>query len=201
MAENYLTFVAVYGLLLLADVTFWNCFGFDRGAVQIYFVAGVPLSTVLIAKNIAAAVAVFLEMALITTVCFLIRLPMTPLKVAEAFAVIGVFTVYVLAVGNLGSTRFPRPIDPKQSWRTSSAGRFQALLLLIFPVIAIPLGLAYLARWALESEAAFFGVLAFVAVLGGVLFWIALESSVAALERGKEAVVAALSEQSGPIAA
>jgi ABC-2 type transport system permease protein len=201
MAENYLTFVMIYALLLLAEVTFWNCFGFDRGAVQMYFVAGVPLSTVLVAKNIAAAVVVFLEMTAITAVCLVVRMPMTASKLVESVAVIAVFTLYVLAIGNLGSTRFPRPIDPKQSWRTSSAGRFQALLLLIYPAIAVPLSLAYVARWALESEAAFFGVLAFVAVLGGVVYWIALESSVASLERSREAVVAALSERGGPIAA
>ncbi|MCP5117701.1 MAG: hypothetical protein GY953_43315, partial [bacterium] len=33
-ASNYLTFVSVYALLLLAEATFWNAFGFDRAAAQ-----------------------------------------------------------------------------------------------------------------------------------------------------------------------
>ena len=39
---NYLTVVSVYSLLLLSEVCFWNSFGFDRSAAQIYFLAPVP---------------------------------------------------------------------------------------------------------------------------------------------------------------
>ena len=37
-----LTVVSVYSLLLLSEVCFWNSFGFDRSAAQIYFLAPVP---------------------------------------------------------------------------------------------------------------------------------------------------------------
>ena len=47
IADNYLTLVSVYALLLLSDVLFWNCFGFDRSAAQVYFLVPVKMSTVL----------------------------------------------------------------------------------------------------------------------------------------------------------
>jgi hypothetical protein len=112
----------------------------------------------------------------------------------------GVFTLYLLAVGNLGSSRFPRPVDPKQSWRTGSAARFQSLLLLIYPLISAPVALAYLARWALESSIAFYGALAFAVVLGAAFYWVAFDSSIAALRNRREELVMALSEGGGPIA-
>ena len=44
LGNNYLTVVSVYSLLLLSEVCFWNSFGFDRSAAQIYFLAPVPFS-------------------------------------------------------------------------------------------------------------------------------------------------------------
>jgi ABC-2 type transport system permease protein len=81
VAENYLTFVSVYALLLLTDALFWNCFGFDRSAAQIYFLVPLKLSTVLMGKNLAAAFIVFLEIASITIVCTLLRMSVTPIQV------------------------------------------------------------------------------------------------------------------------
>ena len=46
LGANYLTVVSVYSLLLLSEVCFWNSFGFDRSAAQIYFLAPVPFSRV-----------------------------------------------------------------------------------------------------------------------------------------------------------
>ena len=46
----------------------------------------------------------------------------------------------------------------------------------------MPVALAYLARYAFESEWAFFGVLLFGAVLGGVAYWFSMESAVKAAD-------------------
>lgn len=61
LGDNYLTFVAVYAILLLSDALFWNCFGFDRSAAQIYFSAPVKMTTVFLGKNIAAGFLVLLR--------------------------------------------------------------------------------------------------------------------------------------------
>ena len=116
---------------LLGEVSFWNVFGFDRGAVLNYFVLPVKFSRVLIAKNITAAVFVFLEIGAITLVCFALRMPVTLVKVVECYAVTAVMTLQLLAIGNLGSVYYPRPINPGHSWRSASAGRFQAFLMLL----------------------------------------------------------------------
>ena len=65
----------------------------------------------------------------------------------------------------------------------------------------IPIAMAYLARWAFESEAAFFGVIAFDVAIAAVFYIIALDSAVKAAERLKEQMVASLSEGSGVVSA
>ena len=74
-------------------------------------------------------------------------------------------------------------------------------LFVIYPIAFLPVGLAYFARWALDSQAAFFGVLAIDAALGLVFYKIALDSAVEAADRLKEKIVTALSRGDGPIAA
>jgi len=200
-ARNYLTMVSAYALLLLGEVSFWNVFGFDRGAALNYFVLPVKFSRVLIAKNITAAIFVCLEIAAIATVCFFLRMPVTLVKLAECYAVAGVMTLLLLGVGNLGSVYFPRPVNPGHSWRTASAGRFQAFLMLIYPVVSLPVVLAYLARYAFDTQWAFVGVLIVGAGIGAIVYSIALDSAVEAVERRREEVVTALSATEGPVTA
>ena len=199
MAANYLTFISVYALMLMSEVSIWNVFGFDRSASQAYYVMPVSFSTVLKGKNLAAMFFVFLEVTVILLVCILIRLPVTWQKVLEAYAVCAVFAVYLLAVGNLSSVHNPKPMNPTQSWRSSGAGRFQAMLLLIYPVLAVPIVLAYLARYAFESTAAFYVVLTVAALLGAIVYWVAIDSAVTAAEERKESIVTTLSHGEGPV--
>ncbi len=199
MAANYLTFISMYALMLMSEVTIWNAFGFDRTASQVYYVMPLRFSTVLAGKNIAALVFLLLEVTVIVLVCFAVRLPMTLPKVVEAYAVCLVFALYLLAIGNLSSLHNPKAVNPAQSWRSSGAGRFQAMLLLIYPIVALPILLAYGARYAFESEAAFYGVLALAALLGAIVYGVAMDSAVTAAEQRKEALVTALSQGEGPV--
>ena len=61
----FLTVVAVYALTLLGQVSYWNCFGFDRSATAFYFAAPVGFARVLVAKNIAALAYLYLEVLLV----------------------------------------------------------------------------------------------------------------------------------------
>ncbi|MCC6536359.1 MAG: hypothetical protein IT162_02340 [Bryobacterales bacterium] len=200
LAQNYLTLVSAYALMLLGEVSFWNIFGFDRGAALNYFVLPVSFGRVLVAKNIAAAVFVFLEVTVIAAVCLMLRMPVSWPRLAESYAVTAVMTLLLLAVGNLGSVYYPRPVNPTHSWRSASAGRFQAFLMLLYPVVSIPAVLAYLARYAFQSEWAFMAVLAVGAAIGGAVYWVALESAVEAVEKRREEMIAALSAGEGPVA-
>ncbi|MEZ5402689.1 MAG: hypothetical protein R2729_23645 [Bryobacteraceae bacterium] len=200
-ASNYLTFVTVYALMLLGEVSFWNTFGFDRAASQLYFLAPVPFARVLAAKNIAAGIFVFLEISAVAAVCALLRMPLSGAKLAECFAVALVLTLFLLGVGNLGSTYYPRPIDPTHSWKSASGGKFQALLMILYPLLAFPVGLAYMARFAFEADWAFYGVLAVGAAVGLLFYWVAMESAVEAAERRREALIETLSRTDGPLSA
>jgi ABC-2 type transport system permease protein len=199
VAENYLTFVSVYALLLLTDSLFWNCFGFDRSAAQIYFLVPLKMSTVLVGKNLAAAFIVFLEIASITFVCTLLQMSITPIQVVEALAVSAVVTMFLLAIGNLSSVYNPRSVNPSKSFRSASSGRTQAMLMLTFPLALTPVFLAYLARYAFDSEWAFFGVLVGGFLLGCVVYSYSMGSAVKAAEHRKEQMMTILGRGEGPI--
>jgi len=199
VSNNYLTFISVYALLLLSDALFWNSFGFDRSAAQVYFLVPLKISTVLIGKNLAAGFFVLLEISAVALVCALLRLPMTVLSVLEAAAVTLVVTTFLLSIGNLSSVYSPRAVSPSRSFRTAASGRMQAMLMLTFPLSLAPVLLAYLARYAFDSEWALFGVLLFGAMLGGILYWFSMQSAVTAAESRKEQIITALSRGDGPI--
>ena len=199
VAENYLTFVSVYALLLLTDSLFWNCFGFDRSAAQIYFLVPLRMSTVLLGKNLAAAFIVLLEITSITVVCTLLRMSVTPIQVLEALAVTAVVTIFLLAIGNLSSVYNPRSVNPSKSFRTASSGRTQAVLMLTFPLALTPVLLAYLARYAFNSEWAFFAVLLAGLMLGGVVYSYSMGTAVKTAEQRKEEIMTVLGQGEGPI--
>lgn len=199
LGDNYLTFVVVYAMLLLSDSLVWNCFGFDRTAVQFYFSAPVSMTTVLFGKNLAAGLFILLEMLAIALVCAVLRLPLGFASIAEAFGVACVLTLFLLAIGNLSSLYNPRPVNPAKSFRTASSGRTQALLMLAFPVSLIPVAIAYLARYAFHTELAFFGVLVVAAGMGAILYRFGLESAVTAAAERKEQVISILGSGEGPI--
>jgi ABC-2 type transport system permease protein len=198
--KNYLTVVSSYALMLLGEVCFWNNLGMDRGAAQAYFTMPISFATVLRAKNIAAVFFILLELTIVSIFCALLRMPVTLVSVAEAFSVTLVFATFLLSFGNLVSVRYPRPVDPAQSWRTGSVGRAQAYLLLLYPAAAAPIALAYGARYAFDSETAFYVVLLMDFIIGVLLYSIALDSSTQTGEANKESIVMTLAKAEGPMA-
>lgn len=199
LTENYLALVSVYALLLLSDALFWNCFGFDRSAAQVYFLMPAKMSTVLAGKNLAAAFWVLLEITAIALVCALLRLPLTGLQVLEAFAVACVATIFILSIGNLSSLYNPRAVNPVKTVKSAASSRAQAILMLAFPITLAPVALAYLARYAFNSEWAFFAILMAGALLGAVVYGYSMQSALGAAERRREQIITALSRSEGPI--
>ncbi len=200
LRANYPAFVAVYGLLLLAEVVIWNVFGFDRAAARLYYAAPVRISTVLIAKNAATLTMVMLEVVIIALVCTVLPLSIPAARVLEAFLVAVIVSMYLLATGNLSSVYYPKSVDPAQSWGRQASTRFHFYLLLLFPVLLLPVLLAYGARWAFDSDIAFYVVLAFAAFAGAAYYWVALQSAVEAASRRKELILERLSAPVGPLA-
>ncbi len=199
LTDNYLTMVSVYALLLLSDALFWNCFGFDRSAAQVYFLVPVNMATVLAGKNLAAAFLVLMEIVAIALVCAALRLPVTGLQILEAFAVTCVLTLLILAVGNLSSLYNPRAVNPVKAMKTAAQSRAQALLMLAFPVTLAPVALAYLARYAFDTEWAFFGVLGAGALLGALFYGYSMQTALKAAVDRRERIISALSQGEGPI--
>ncbi len=200
LANNFLTVVCIYALTLLAEVAFWNHLGFDRAAAQLYFLAPLSYRTVIIAKNLAGFAFLLLELGAVFLVMIGLRLPLRPSQFLEAMAVTMVLGLFLASVGNAGSTLYPRPIDPSQSWRSSSAGRFHTLLLLFYPLASAPILLAYGARYVLGSTLAFYAVLLVGVGIGFAIYQAVLEFSATRAERDREQIIAALSATAGPVA-
>jgi ABC-2 type transport system permease protein len=201
LSDNYLTLVGVYALLLLADVLFWNVFGFDRAATQMYFLAPVKTSTVLIGKNVAAFIFVLLEITAIGLTCGILGFPVTVTKLADAYLVALIVSLFMMSIGNLSSTYSPKPVDPTKSLRTGTSRQTQMLLMLLFPIVLSPVLLAYVARFAFANAMAFYGVLLLSAGLGALVYGISLESAVAAAHARSEEMIGALSRGAGLIEA
>jgi ABC-2 type transport system permease protein len=199
--SNYTVAIVLYAVVLLSDAVVWNVFGFDRSAAQLYFSMPVPLSKALAAKNAAAVVFIVLDVAIVTSICALVRLPVPAARVAESYAVALVLCVYLTAAGNLASVYQPRASNPDNSWGRSNRSHTALLLLAAYPVLALPVALAYGARYAFESELWFYGTLFFAATAGVVFYFVAMDSALRAAESRKEKLLAALSESAGPVAA
>lgn len=199
LSGNYLTVVSVYALLLLGEVLIWNHFGFDRAAAQFYFVVPPPLRQVLLAKNCAALVFILIEITAVALVCALFRMPLAPEKVVESYVVTLVFSAYLLAAGNIASARLPRGVDPTQSWRSSSTSRVQPLLLLIYPLLAGPVLIAYAVRYAFDAAWLFYPLLGAAALLGVVLYRMSLDVAVSTALGRREEMLEALGRSSSPM--
>ena len=199
MAEHFLVIVSGYAIMLLSEVCIWNVFGFDRGASQFYWLA--PLSTVwvLVANNISAAIFVSLEILIISLVCGLFRLPVTPALVLECFLVSMVFLCFLMAIGNWSSLQYARPVDPNQNWKRNAAGRFQMMLLLVYPLLAAPFLFAYFARRVWEAEWPFYAVIALMASLAATAYGLSLEYAGAYARRHRERVLSLLSQGDSPV--
>jgi ABC-2 type transport system permease protein len=199
LSDHFLTAVNVYALMLLGDVCVWNIFGFDRQAVQNYFALPIKLSTVLRAKNIAAMVFFGLEFVAILVVCVAFRLNLTASHFIEACTVAATFAVFLLGIGNLISVRNPNPVNPTQSWRRTSAGNVQSFLFVVYLVFSAPIGLAFLARYAFDSETAFYVVMTINLIIGCVVYWVSLDSALDHAMRNKEHLISRLSGTENPI--
>ncbi len=200
MADHYLTIVSVYALTLLGQVSYLNTFGFDRAAAQVYFSVPVSIGQSLLGKNIAAALFIFAEMLAVTVASLVLRIHLAPEAIAEAFSVTAIVGVYLLAIGNLSSVHFPRAMNPERVSQGGAASRMQALIFLFYPIALLPVTLAFWARAVFDSQLIFVLILTFAAILGAVIYWIAMDSAVGAALQRREKLLMELSRSEGPVA-
>jgi ABC-2 type transport system permease protein len=195
--QNALPFMALYGLLMLGQITYWNAFGFDRSAVQGYFSWPVPFRDVLIAKNIAVVCLLIPQILIVSLIGRAVHLPASPGKVLETIVVMVISSLYWLAMGNIFSVRMPRPLDPDKMNQMSN--KMQALTIWVAPLLLLPLALAYWSRWFFENEFVFIGIMAIAAIVGGVFYWVGLDSAVNTAQARRESILMTLSRSDSPM--
>ncbi|MDP9171138.1 MAG: hypothetical protein M3N54_11015 [Acidobacteriota bacterium] len=192
-----LPLLALYGLLMLGQITYWNCLGFDRSAVQGYFSWPIRFRDVLIAKNLAVVCMLIPQILIVSIVGRLFHLPANPAKVLETIVVMIVASLYWFAMGNIFSIRMPRPLDPEKMNQMSN--KMQAMTIWTAPLLLLPLALAYWSRWFFESQIVFGGLMLLAAGVGAAFYWVGLDSAVANADRRREAIVMELSGGDGPL--
>jgi ABC-2 type transport system permease protein len=198
MANNYITMAALYGILVLGEVLYWNVFGFERAGAQQWFVTPVGFRDVLRAKNMVAIFFTVLTIAILSAIAMVLPIGAGVAQVADAMAAAAVFLVAAMGGGNLTSVYMPRPIDADQAWR-NNASKTQFMLMLAYPVLTIPVVMAHLARWATDNYWAYHGVLAVAFVVALCFYHVATETAVEVAEARKENIVEALSRTDGPV--
>ncbi|MFB3776256.1 MAG: hypothetical protein ACE141_01560 [Bryobacteraceae bacterium] len=197
----HLPLLAGYALLLLADLICWNIFGTDRQAAQLCFLQPRAVRVTIAGKNLAAGVFVLLEITGVVLVWALLRLPVSPGRIVEAYLAPLILFLYMMVAGNLTSIYYPRAVSPAKATGAGSPATIRILLLLMLPVLSIPVLLAYLARYFWRSEAAFYLVLAVSAFAGVVFYRYGLQAASSKAEERKERFLAALSAGGGPVQA
>ena len=195
--EILVPLMATYGLLQLGQATFWNSFGFDRAAVQGYFSWPVRFRDVLVAKNIALVAIMPPMVFLVAGLSRLLGVRVSVATVAECCVTVPVAALYWCALGNLVSVHYPAPMRTSAMGRTGA--RVQSLALLGAPLFLFPLALAYWARWSLENELLFWGIVVVAALVGGMFYWVALDSAAAAGSAGREKIMEVLATGDGPV--
>jgi ABC-2 type transport system permease protein len=195
--QNALTLIALYGLLMLGPISYWNAFGFDRSAVQGYFSWPVKFRSVLVAKNITVALLIVPQILVVAAVAKAVHIPLSPGKFLEALIVILIASLYWFAMGNICSVRIPRAMDPAKM--NQMANKIQALSIWAAPVLLLPIVLAYWARAVFDSEFVFGGILAIAAVLGVVFYMVGLDSAAGSAVKGREPMLMQLSRADGPL--
>jgi ABC-2 type transport system permease protein len=200
LSRYFFPVVCLYAMILMGQVSYWNCFGLDRSAAQIYFIAPGPFRTALAGKNIASLVYIYLEVAIVSAVTAALRLVTGWGQLAETAAAVGVGALYLMAIGNLSSVRYPRPLNPDRASQGGSSGRVQALVFLLFPLALAPVVLAYLARYAFDSQAVFDVFLAIAGAGGVALYRASLQSAASAATERRETLIQQLSRGEGPVA-
>jgi ABC-2 type transport system permease protein len=192
-----LPLMAVYGLLVLGQITYWNSFGFDRSAAQGYFCWPIRFRDALIAKNLTVMALMVPQILLISVVAHAFHIPSSPGKIVETFAVMIIAGLFWFALGNIFSVRMPRAMDPDKMNQMSN--KLQALTILAAPVVLLPVVLAYWARAVFNNEFVFAGVMMLAAILGAIFYKVGLDSAVESAVSHRESMLLELSRADGPI--
>ncbi|MCU1260144.1 MAG: hypothetical protein JWO80_3029, partial [Bryobacterales bacterium] len=166
---------------------------------QVWFSLPVPIVRTLIAKNLTAILFIVVEIVLVSLTAMIFRVQFTPLKFIEAAFVTILAAVYMIAFGNLASVRLPRGINAEKINQSGSSKAMNALILVCFPIVLLPIALAYWARSVFDSELIFFLLLALAAIFGGILYWVGITSAASIANERREKILSDLSRGEGPL--
>jgi len=197
LLQYALPLMAVYGLLVLGQITYWNSFGFDRSAAQGYFCWPIRFRDALIAKNLTVMALMAPQILLVSMVAHAFGIPSSPGKIVETFAVMIIAGLFWFALGNIFSVRMPRAMDPDKMNQMSN--KLQALTIFAAPVVLLPVVLAYWARAVFGNELVFAAIMIVAAILGAIFYKVGLDSAVESAVTNRESMLLELARADGPV--
>jgi hypothetical protein len=152
----------------------------------------------LLAKNLASAVFVVLQILALTGICAALRLRVGLFEMAEALVVTFISLLYLSAVGNFTSVLFAIGVSPERVSRGAGRG-IQGLIIFFYPLLISPIVAAYFARYYWGSLRGFY-LLLLVAALGGLAVYSAALPLAARLGQARrERLLEELTRGEGPI--
>jgi ABC-2 type transport system permease protein len=197
MTENALPMASLYGLLMLGQVSYWNSLGFDGSAAQGYFSWPIRFREVLLAKNISVLCLLVPQILVLWLLGRALHFTGTFEKLIEAVMVMFISSAYWFGMGNITSVRIPRALNAEKM--NQMATKMQFVTIWSAPFLLMPIVLAYWSRWFFGSELVFVAVMLVAAVIGGIVYWVGLDSAVNAATARRESIILELSRSDGPL--
>ena len=195
--QNALPLMALYGLLMLGPITYWNAFGFDRSAVQGYFCWPVRFRDALMAKNIAVAMLLIPQILAIALVGRVARLPASPGKLLrngcrdiDRFALLVRHGEYLFGANAARDGPGKNEPDGEQAAGSEHLDRTVAA----FADRAGLLGAARFSKANLSSPRCCWWPL----VIGAIFYKVGLDSAANTADQRRESILLQLSRSDGP---
>ncbi|MGH9487116.1 MAG: hypothetical protein ACRD04_05940, partial [Terriglobales bacterium] len=182
-----------YALLAFTNLVFNVC-GADAVGVQLYFLAPVRFRQVLAAKNLAYAVLLVFEAAVLYLVACVIDRPPSALILAATLLGFVMAALCAFTAGNVLSLYFPKKLDLARMGRHAARGT-SSMIAIAVEATAIGLAvLCVLAGYALHQPWTGLVLLALLTVLAAIVYRVALvQTDQIALAR-RETLLAELSK-------
>jgi len=166
--ENYRLAIIVLYSILLDTQFFSNAFGFDWHGAKLYFMSPIKGRSVLIGKNLAAVLIIFVQVAAIAVIFRVLAGPLEPAAAIDALFAFGIATPLSLTLGNYLSVLYPRAVDFSKVFGRSYSNVSQFAMLLYLPLMAVVVGAGPVLGWIANSRSvtyAVFGVELVVALM------------------------------------
>ncbi|MGH9477053.1 MAG: hypothetical protein ACRD1C_12080 [Terriglobales bacterium] len=182
-----------YALLAFTNLVFNVC-GAEAGGIQFYFMAPVRFRQVLAGKNLAYAVLLAIEAAVLYVIACLLDRPPSAVILAATLVGFVFATLCTLSAGNIVSLYFPKKLDLSRMGRHAARGTSSMIAMAIQAVAVGLVVLAMLGGFVLHAPWVGLAVVVVLGVLAAIVYAMVLAQSDGLALARREALISELSK-------